>query len=64
MTSKVTITAHPAHSKNGVPLVVEILEFDGDNCIKETYLEAGTEYSCSVWEGKSVTIVEIEDDKS
>jgi hypothetical protein len=62
MTSIITITAHPAHSKNGIPLVVDVLELDGDECIKQTYLKDGDTYRCSVWEGRSVFIGEVEGD--
>lgn len=63
MTSTVTITAHPAKANDGTPLIVEVLEFDGTNCIKETYLKSGSSYSCAVWEGRSVSIEEIKDDR-
>ena len=59
MTSSVTIVAHPANSSDGTPLVVEILEFEGEDCIKETYLNKGEQYNCSVWEGRSVSITEV-----
>lgn len=61
MTSTVTVTAHPANASDGTPLVVEILEFEGEDCIKETYLKNGEQYSCAVWEGRSVMVEEIKD---
>ena len=63
MTSTVTITAHPAHANDGTPLIVEVLEFEGENRIRETYLKSGSSYSCAVWEGRSVTVEEIKDDR-
>lgn len=62
MTSNVTITAHPAKASDGTPLVVEVLEFEGEDLIKETFLKSGDQYTCAVWEGRSVTIEEIKND--
>jgi hypothetical protein len=65
MTSTVTITAHPALASDGTPLVVEVLEFNEElDRVKETYLKNGETYSCAVWEGRSVSIEEIKDDRS
>jgi len=63
MTSTVTITAHPAKASDGTPLVVEVLEFDNEELVKETYLKSGDNYSCAVWEGRSVIIEEIKNDE-
>lgn len=62
MTSTVTITAHPAKSKDGRDLKVEVVEFEDDYVIaRKTELKYGETYSCAVWEGRSVTITETPD---
>ena len=64
MTSMVTITAHPGNSSNNKPLKVQVRQVQhstANEVVTIDELREGQTLTVNVWEGKSVTVSEIED---